>query len=61
MSDTRAAQSLLKPDANHATMDARVTVELDLSTLTQLERMLTPFLNEVRRAQGKRPVIVPKG
>jgi hypothetical protein len=26
-----------------------------------LERMLLPLLNTARKAQGKRPVIVPKG
>jgi hypothetical protein len=29
--------------------------------LVTFERMLIPMLNEVRKAQGKRPVIIPKG
>lgn len=27
----------------------------------EVERALIPLLNKVRRAQGKKPVIVPKG
>ncbi len=32
-----------------------------LRELEELERRLTPLLNQVRIMQGKRPVIVPKG
>lgn len=39
-------------EANQASM----TVDL-----VQLERMLIPLLNWARKAQGKKPIIVPKG
>lgn len=47
---------------NPATMDTGLdTVQVSVTELVTLERMLTPLLNQVRTLQGKRPVIVPKG
>lgn len=62
MSEVKAeyrTQSLLNVDINHATLDDK-PLESD-SDWAQMERMLIPLLNYIRKAQGKRPVIVPKG
>lgn len=53
-------QYLLKPYAKHDTLEPEQQRAV-LIDLVQLERMLLPVLNQVRKAQGKRPVIVPKG
>lgn len=63
MSETREVYSvdnnLLQTLCNPATMELEQPgAPLDL---LMMERMLLPLLNQVRRAQGKKPVIVPKG
>lgn len=62
MSETREmyqVQTPLNPDANHVTLEqAQPDASLDLF---QIERMLLPLLNEVRKQQGKKPVVVPRG
>lgn len=58
MSET-PVRYLLKPDSNSGTMEQEQTcAPLDLA---QMERMLIPLINSVRKAQGKKPIIVPKG
>lgn len=53
---------LLNPDTNHAIMDAdKVVATQDSSDWAQMERMLIPLVNYVRKKQGKKPVVVPKG
>lgn len=51
--------NLLQTCDKPCTMEAGQAVAL--LDLVQMERMLIPLLNQVRKAQGKRPVIVPKG
>lgn len=44
---------------NHDTISAE-QVFVNLPDLAQTERVLIPLLNQVRKLQGKKPVIVPK-
>jgi hypothetical protein len=44
--------------SSQACCNPGTTLLIDLVTF---ERLLIPMLNEVRKAQGKRPVIIPKG
>jgi hypothetical protein len=55
----RVDANLLQSRDNSCTMDTEQPAIL-LDPL-QLERMLLPLLNYARKAQGKRPVIVPRG
>jgi len=51
--------NLLQTSRNSCTIEQdQLCAPLDLF---QIERMLIPFLNQIRKAQGKKPVIVPKG
>jgi hypothetical protein len=50
--------TLLIDKHNCSVMKQEQTCVIDLVTF---ERLLIPMLNEVRKAQGKRPVIIPKG
>jgi hypothetical protein len=55
---TYQVQSLLKPDTKHVTLGhEQMPAPVDWASF---ERQLIPLLNWVRRAQGKKPVIVPK-
>lgn len=63
MSGTRVTyqvkqSDLLQTPCNPATIEQeRTEAPLDLF---QIERMLLPLINQVRKAQGKKPVIVPR-
>lgn len=61
MSEQRAVyqvpSNLLQSSQNSATLEP----EQESIDLQNFERMLIPVLNWVRKAQGKKPVIVPKG
>lgn len=52
-----ATHTLLQPATNNATLEQE-QAPLDLA---HIERQLIPLLNWVRKMQGKKPVIVPKG
>jgi hypothetical protein len=59
MSETPVQYKVLQTSCNPDTMEhEQPSAPLDL---LQIERMLLPLLNYVRKAQGKKPVIVPKG
>lgn len=64
MSEQRASyrtpsDTLLQPDINSANMEpTQMPAPPDPA---HLERMLIPLLNWARRAQGKKPVVLPKG
>ena len=47
-----------RPEGSRLTTRNLAQLEHDL---LQLERFLTPLLNQVRAMQNKKPVIVPKG
>jgi len=56
-------QRLLKPDANHVTLEECQESSDGLRATNdwaQLERMLIPLLNHVRKVQGKKPIVVPR-
>jgi hypothetical protein len=55
-----AIDTLLQRPDNNDMIDARQPCA-GVPDLQEAERMLIPLLNWVRRAQGKKPVIVPKG
>lgn len=61
--ETKAAYQVVEPNLLQS-RDKPCTMEagqaIALLDLVQMERMLIPLLNQVRRAQGKKPVIVPK-
>ena len=59
MSET-SVQYLLKDYANSDTLDTEQLPVAPLD-LAHLERQLIPLLNWVRKLQGKKPVIVPRG
>lgn len=59
MSET-GVNYLVQSEQKHDTMES-VAPHVSVRDLAQLERMLTPLLNQLRKMQGKPPVIVPKG
>lgn len=42
-------------------MDGQPCADVELIDWAHLERILVPVINAVRKAQGKRAVILPKG
>lgn len=54
---TNLLQTLGKPDI----MDVQPCADAEQIDWAHLERILVPVINYVRKAQGKRAVILPKG
>lgn len=54
------AQVLLKSDIIHVTLEPQQDCQ-ERADWAQMERMLIPLLNHVRKVQGKKPIIVPRG